>query len=113
MGLDEITTISSLPAQIKQFFNKNLLWEFLDFINDRFNRIHKRFIKKVPSSHYRRQREYQKLYKEFIELYERKKTEKANYDAEVKKKIQERPMFPATGGTVRFKRFRPEKKEPI
>ena len=98
-------TITILPPKIIHRFNKILLMNTLQ------RREYDVYEKIIPMSLKRlrgcpgRQQEFDKLLAEFREIYERKTIEEAVYQAEIKKKAQERSRFPVTGGLMRFKRL--------
>ena len=94
---------------IQQHFNKFLLMNWLERLSHRVETEIKPLAeKKLKQAHIGRRREFVILLMKFNEVYERKKAEEADYQAALKKKIEERPRFPASSGTMRFKRIQPK-----
>lgn len=105
-----IKTVCCLPPPIQQYFNPLLLMEGHDrkkhYVE---NKIIPLSLKKIRSQDVGKRRQFDKQLKEFYQVYERKKIEKANYDAKIKEAAKKRPSLPATGGTCRFTRMEPQK----
>ena len=98
-------TIYPTCPEIRQQFNPDLLLTTLQrYLRNVRNKIIPRAAKKLKNCS-GRQREFDKLKKEFHEVYERKTIEEANYKAKMQKKAEERPCIPISGGTMRFKRI--------
>lgn len=99
-------TTASLPPPILQSFNPYLLDNAIRrkkrILDDRILPLS---LKKIRPQDVGKQREFQKLLKEFEEVYGRKTIEKAEYDAKVKEAAQKRPSIPNSGATMRFKRY--------
>lgn len=90
---------------IKQQFNRHLLDPLYGFYMDVIEKLVPFANRKIRPQDVGKRREFDKLLKEYKETYERKKIEKANYEAEIKEKIKKVPRIPSTGETVRFKRM--------
>lgn len=99
-------TIINLPAMIRQNFDP-LLWlddiERYRWIVD--NKIVPKRNKQIRSQDVGRARDFKKLLEEFEEIYERKKIEKAEYDAKIQKAKKRRDLS-ITSGTCQFKRYK-------
>jgi predicted methyltransferase MtxX (methanogen marker protein 4) len=61
--------------------------------------------KKIRIQDVGRQRDFDRLLKEYEELYERKKTEEVEYNAACEEKAKKRPHISNTGGIIRFSRM--------
>lgn len=100
-----VVTRTVIPPQIIQYFNRHLLDPLFGLYCDVRDLILPRAKKKIRPQDVGKQREFDKLYAEFLEVYERKKAEEAEYKEKVSKAAQERPRLPNEGGTMRFKRY--------
>lgn len=98
-----IQTITILPPQITTQFDEMLL-DPLYGLWKRFEDKIKPLYRKIRSQDVGKRKEFDKLTKEFEELYERKKIEKADYEAKIKN-AKKRPSIQNTGRTMRFTRF--------
>lgn len=104
-----ITTTTSIPPQIVQYFNRYLLDPLYGSLRDLEDRLIPIANKKIRACDTGKRKEFDKLLKEYRETYERKKAEEAHYNAEINEKIKKRPSFPTTGKTMRFERVVPQK----
>lgn len=106
MGNMSFTTIAQLPPPIKQYFNRFLLMDILERKKWSLeNVIHPLAKKKIRPQDVGKQREFNLLLLKYQEIYERKKIEKADYEAACKEKEKKVPHFPTSGGTMRFRRM--------
>lgn len=99
------TTTNTTP-RIEQRFNPDLLLDALGHIERKSNKIITLSIKKIREKDVGKKKEFEKLLKEFKEIYERKKIKKAEYDATIKNLVAKRPCIPNAGGTVYFRRHK-------
>ena len=102
-----INTILSLPPPIKTHFSTYLLDPFYDLWRRFEDEIKPRANQKIRPQDVGKRKEFEKLTKDFIEIYECKKDEKAQYDEKVKNATK-RSSLPFTGSVARFKRFQPQ-----
>ena len=100
-----IKTISILAPPIRFDLDPFLLDPLLGMKRRLDNELIPRSKKKIREQDGGKRREFDKLLKEFEEVYERKKDEEVVYKARIKKAIEKRPHISATGRTVQFKRF--------
>jgi hypothetical protein len=98
----QINTILSPP--IKQFFDPYMLDSLLGMYKRVENEIIPLSRKKIRDQDVGKIKEFSELLEKFQELYERKKTEKAEYDEKIKNAAK-RSSLPSTGQTARFTRF--------
>ena len=103
-----ITTISTLPPQITQQFNRWLLDQLGAILHHVKTVIIPLSNRKIRECDMGKRREFDKLLKEFYEVYESKQNEKTEYEAEIKEKTKKGSGFPVTGKTVRFKKIQRE-----
>jgi hypothetical protein len=99
-------TYSIKPPEITTQFSADLLLTLLQRIERRVEKIKILAAKKLKENHVGRRRQFVILLMKFNEEYERKKIEEADYKAENKKKIEERPSLSNVGSTCTFKRLR-------
>lgn len=98
-----VITIYNIPSKIIQKLNAHLLLEIPDLcIYKLQTNIIPLSLKKIKDTHSGRQREFNELLIKFRDLYERKKTEKAEYTAKIKEKTKERSCIPATVNVCKF-----------
>lgn len=101
-------TISMLPPEIRQQFSETLL----DPLLDRLRRVERKLIlladRKIRAQDTEKRKMFDALLEEFMELYERKTVEKAQYQAKIEN-AKKRSCIPATGGVVRFTRVESER----
>ena len=96
MSIDSLTTSVNLSPMIKQSFDPFLLMTTLQRKMHLLKyKIMPLAMKKLSGNHpcIGKQREFEKLYDKFMELYVRKETKEAEYKAENQKKMQERPRY--------------------
>jgi len=99
-------TVVSLPPSILQSFNANLLMSFLERIEKYvIDKIIPKAKKKIRPQDTGKQRAFDKLYKEYQEVYERKKNEEIDYRTARQEKIKKRSNFYASGQTCKFTRM--------
>ena len=103
-----IVTTTNVPPAIQQYFNRFLLDFLYGLLYKLENEILPRSLKKIRPQDTGKRKLFNLLYKEFYEVYERKKIEEAEYKEKVSKAAQKVPRIPTTGGIARFKRFQPE-----
>lgn len=98
--------MSVKDEMIMQTFNPLLLMTTLQRFKWRLdNQIMPLAKKKIKPEHAGRKKDFYYTLFLFECEYERKTAEEANYKAENKKKIEERPCIPTTGGVIKFKRI--------
>jgi hypothetical protein len=102
-----IQTITILPSQIRTRFDEMLL-DPLYGLWKRFEDKIKPLRRKIRFQDVGKRRDFDKLTREFEDLYERKKIEEEEYKAKIKN-AKKRPDIPVTGSTARFTRFQPAK----
>lgn len=98
-------TTTILPPPILQHFNVYLLDYLAGILNDVNNNIVPLAIMKIRKQDIGKQREFNKLYNDFLETYERKKIEEAEYKAKIKEMVQKEPCISNSGKTARFTRM--------
>lgn len=98
-------TTTNTPPRIEQRFNPDLLLDPLGLIKRKLDKIIALSIKKIREKDVGKKREFEKLLKEFEEIYERKKIKKAEYDETVKN-LAKRSFIQNSGGTVYFRRHK-------
>jgi hypothetical protein len=108
-----MNTIGNLPPILRERFNIYMLDPLLGMMKYIENEVIPLSIKKIRPQDIGKRRKFDELLKEFREVYERKKTEEANYDAKVKEEIKKRPSFSNTGRTFIFKRMEAIKTDTI
>ena len=97
-------TVSVLPPQIKQTFNKNLLMTYIERIKyDLETKIIPLSNKKIRPQDVGKRKQFESLKNKFMDTYERKKIAQLEYDAEKKKKAEEMPSFSTTETTRIFR----------
>lgn len=101
-----IKTIAITPPDISFYFNTDLLLEAWERI---INRVLTKIIplskRKIRSQDTGKIREFDLLLKEFELVHERKKIEKADYEAKKDEAFKKRPRFPTTSGIIKFRRY--------
>lgn len=103
-----ITTVVNLPPLIIQHYNEYFLRDLPDRLMLRVEeQIKILAVKKIRAQDIGKKRDFDNLLKQFYEVYERKKIEKAIYDAEIKEKREKVPRISATEGTMHFRRIQP------
>jgi predicted transcriptional regulator len=102
------TTISSIPPQIIQSFNKKLLMSIIEISKETVeSEIIRLYYKKIvlrPKNSGKR-KEFDKLIKEYYEEYERKKTQEEKYKAKIKDS-QQRSSISNSSSTMRFESYK-------
>ncbi len=97
-----------LPPMILQKFDPDLLLDSLGRIERSFRKIELSALKKLRPQDTGKRRAFESLKLKYMELYERKKKERSDYQTEMQEKDKKRPWFPLTGAPVRFKRYTKE-----
>ena len=96
---------STSPPEIKQSLDKYLL----DPLYGIYIQIKENLItladKKIRKQDVGRRKVFDRLLKEYEEIYVRKKAEEADYNSKVKEAIEKMPCFPNVTKTMRFKRL--------
>ena len=100
-----ITTSACLPPLISFGFSTYLLDPLFGMKVRVEETIIPLSLKKIRSQDVGKRKEFDKLLKEYQEVYGRKKNEEAEYKAKIKEAAEKRPRFPNAGSTMRFKRF--------
>ena len=99
-----ISIINSSAPQLTQSFDRFLL----DFLSGSLDHLEKKIIplrdKKLRSIDKGKKREFEELLIKFRQTHERKKAEKAEYDAKIKD-ASERSCLPYTSKTCIFRRL--------
>ena len=100
-----VTTNVHLPPNIVQKYNPLLLMNYFQRVKWRVdNVILPLSSKKIRPEDVGKRREFDKLMKEFEEVYGRKEAEEADYKEKIKEKGK-RPCLPIAGATISFKRM--------
>lgn len=99
-------TITCTAPQISTPFNPYLLLDFLGRLDRRLRKeIIPKAHKKIRVQDTGKQRKFNSLIKNFMEIYERKKAEEVIYKAKVKEAQQKIPNLSPAGSTIRFRRM--------
>lgn len=105
-----ITTTCNLGPLIYQSFDPYLLMSFLEIsFKDLHERVIPRALKKIRSQDIGKRKQFEILYQKYMETYERKKIEEAEYDKKIKEALQKRPNIPNSGQTCSFRRMEAKK----
>ncbi len=98
------TTISCLPPDILTSYDPYILDRLLGLKMHIKNYVEPLFLKKNRAQDAGKRKEFNKLLREFEEIYERKKIEEKEYHEKIKNSAK-RSCLPIAGPTCRFKRF--------
>ena len=105
-----ITVNTVIPPAVIESLDIMLLDPLLGMYR-RFEKLVVRAEKKIRAQDVGKRRDFDKMSRQFEEVYERKKAEEAEYKKSVKEASQKRPCLSATGSTLKFKRFQREKQD--
>ncbi len=91
---------------MKIVFDGNMLMTTLERLEHKVkSKIRPLALKKIKDHHVGRLKQYLEMLYKFMEVYERKKTEEADYKAKIREKIKKRPGLPASGSIMRFRKI--------